>query len=262
MANTFSSYAACVPDESFIVKIIKKVIALNRWLKIGVMIICDGVALPLCLMVALLLRLGSLELTLHYGIAPHLAMTLITIIAFAKAGLYRAVIRFIDLRLLTSAGIALAVVVIAAYCGSFILNYDQLPHTAVMIYWFIAFSYVVSSRLTIRALLRSKTLPSSSTTEKLRVAIYGAGEAGAKLAAAMRNNDQYKTLCFFDDKHSLANTNVAGLRVYHTAKLGQYVQQYTIDLVILAIPSATLNGAEKSFKQYAMLVFRSKCCKT
>ncbi|MES2208459.1 MAG: nucleoside-diphosphate sugar epimerase/dehydratase [Pseudomonadota bacterium] len=238
MTNTFSTYAACSHEESFIGKAIKKIIALHRWLKIGVMVVGDGVALPLCFMIALLLRRGSWDLALDYGFMPHIAMTIITILAFAHAGLYRAVIRYIDIKLLASAGIALAVVVFAAFCGSFMLNYEKLPHTAVMIYWFIAFSYVVSSRLTIRALLRSKITPSTGP-KKTCVAIYGAGEAGAKLAAAMRNSDEYRALCFFDDKHTLANTNVAGLRVYHTNLLSQHVHKLKIHLIILAIPSAT-----------------------
>jgi FlaA1/EpsC-like NDP-sugar epimerase len=70
-------------------------------------------------------------------------------------------------------------------------------------------------------------------------AIYGAGEAGAQLAVAMRVSGKYRAVCFFDDKPSLNNQNVAGLKVFHTSRLTEIAQQVGIDLVVLAIPSAT-----------------------
>jgi FlaA1/EpsC-like NDP-sugar epimerase len=215
----------------------ENLILLNRWMKVTLMLVGDLVALPLCFLIAMLLRMGAFEPVVHYGIVPYMAIAVITIAVFSGTGLYRAVIRFIDQRLLAAAGIGLAMVVVAVCSLSFSFNELELPRSAVMIYWFIAFSYVVSSRLTVRTFLRHNS--GKICQKKNRVAIYGAGEAGAQLASAMRFGNEYQAVCFLDDKASLSYQNVAGLTVFHSSRLNQLVHQLNIGLVVLAIPSAT-----------------------
>lgn len=219
------------------IRLSEKIISMNRWVKVALMLAADCIALPLCFLVALMLRLGDFESAVRYGFAPHIILTLITIPVFTKAGLYRAVIRFIDQRLLRTAGVGLILVVVAAYSISFFWNDQRLPRSALTIYWFIAFSYVVTSRLTIRNLLRRNVRKINQN--KKHVAIYGAGETGVQLAQAMRISDKYVALCFFDDLRSLNDKNVAGLRVFHTSRLVEVAEQLDIHLIVLAIPSAT-----------------------
>ncbi|WP_242489802.1 polysaccharide biosynthesis protein [Noviherbaspirillum cavernae] len=210
---------------------------MNRWSKIAIMLTADLVALPLCFLIAMMLRLGDFDSTTRYGNAAYVFVALITILVFAMSGLYRAVIRFIDQSLLRTTGIGLGLAVVGAYTISFFLNDQRLPRSALMIYWFIAFSYVVVSRLTIRSFLRNNA--GGRRQQKNLVAIYGAGEAGAQLAQAMRVGDKYRAICFFDDKLSLRNQNVAGLKVFHSSRLAEIGQQLGINLVVLAIPAAT-----------------------
>lgn len=211
---------------------------MNRFVKIGLMLAADAVWLPLCFMIAMLLRIGDLQYTMHYGVAPYLLITLITLPVFAMTGLYGAVIRFIDQRLLTATGIGLAIVIGTTYSLSSFFDYKGLPHSALMIYWFIAFSYVVTSRLLARAILRNTNGGQRRETERL-VAIYGAGEAGVKLALAMRVSGKYRPVCFFDDDRDLNNRNVAGLKVFHSDRLIATVNHRHIGLIVIAIPSAT-----------------------
>jgi FlaA1/EpsC-like NDP-sugar epimerase len=212
-------------------------VSMDRRLKVSLMIATDFVAMPLCFLIALLLRLGDFEPAKNYGIAPLLVVGAVTIFVFTMSGLYRAVIRFIDKHLLRSTGIGLGLAVVTAYGISFLVNEQRLPRSALMIYWFIAFSYVVISRLTIRTFLRSNA--DVHRPHRKLVGIYGAGEAGAQLALAMRVSGRYRAVCFFDDKPSLNNQNVAGLKVFHTSRLAEMAQQMDIQLVVLAIPSAT-----------------------
>jgi FlaA1/EpsC-like NDP-sugar epimerase len=215
-------------------------ISMNRWSMIAVMVVTDLIAMPICFLIAMLLRLGDFQSAWNYGnygIAPYIVVGLITTAVFAASGLYTAVIRFIDKHLLRSAGIGLGLAVVCAYGISFFLNDRRLPRSALMIYWFIAFSYIVTSRLVIRGFLRGNA--DEHRPHKKLVAIYGAGEEGARLAMAMRVSGKYRALCFFDDKPSLNNQNVAGLKVFHTSRMAEITQQLGIGLVVLAIPSAT-----------------------
>jgi FlaA1/EpsC-like NDP-sugar epimerase len=208
-------------------------VSLHRATKIALMVGIDLVALPLCFLVAMLLRGGDLKLAAHYGAASYLIIALVTIAAFSMSDLYRAVIRFIDGRLLSATGLALGIAVLCAYVVLFAINDAVFPRSALAIYWFIVFSYVVTSRIGMRNFLRNhgtRRAPSDA------VAIYGAGEAGARLAQTMRNSDEYRPVCFFDDKRALNDRTIAGLRVFQTARLADLVAAHGIRTVVIAVP--------------------------
>lgn len=181
----------------------------------------------------MLLRGGDLKLATHYGPASYVLVAVVTIAALSVSDLYRAVIRFIDQRLLSVTGMALAVAVLCAYVVLFAINDEMFPRSALAIYWFIVFSYVVTSRIGMRNFLRNNTARRRPASDA--VAIYGAGEAGAQLAQAMRNSDEYRPVCFFDDKHVLNDRTIAGLRVFHTDRLVELVSAHGIRTVVIAI---------------------------
>ena len=210
---------------------------MNRTMKIALMVGVDLLALPLCFLVAMFLRVGDLKLALHYGAASYLVVALLTIAAFSMSDLYRAVIRFIDQRLLTATGLALGVAVLCEYFVLLLLNDEKFPRSALAIYWFIVFSYVVTSRITVRNFLRNHI--SQRPLDDHAVAIYGAGEAGAQLAFTMRTSNEYRPVCFFDEKHVLNDRTIAGLRVFHTDRLVEMVNSMCIRSVIIAIPSVS-----------------------
>jgi FlaA1/EpsC-like NDP-sugar epimerase len=212
-------------------------VSLHRRTKIAMMVTADLVALPFCFLVAMLLRGGDLKLASHFGPASYVLVAVVTIAAFSISDLYRAVIRFIDQRLLSVTGLALAVAILCAYIVMFAINEERFPRSALAIYWFIVFSYVVASRVGMRNFLRNQNATQRCAAEV--VAIYGASEAGARLAQAMRNSDEYRPVCFFDDKHALSERNVAGLRVFHTDRLAERVQAMSIRSIVLALPSVS-----------------------
>ena len=206
---------------------------MHRTGKIALMVAIDLVALPLCFLIAMLLRFGDMKLIANYGAASYIIVTLVTIAALSMSDLYRAVIRFIDGRLLSATGFALGIAVLCAYVVLFAINDAMFPRSALAIYWFIVFSYVVTSRIGMRNFLRSHSArrPTSDA-----VAIYGAGEAGAKLAQTMRNSDEYRPVCFFDDKRALNDRTIAGLRVFATDRLADLVAAHGIRTVVIAVP--------------------------
>jgi hypothetical protein len=60
----------------------------------------------------------------------------------------------------------------------FAINEERFPRSALTIYWFIVFSYVVASRIGMRNFLRKQSANQYCAAEV--VAIYGASEAGAR----------------------------------------------------------------------------------
>ncbi|EON19582.1 UDP-N-acetylglucosamine 4,6-dehydratase [Cupriavidus sp. GA3-3] len=214
-------------------------IALPRRRKVALMIAADLLALPLCFAFALFLRAGNFELLAQYGITPPLIIAACTIPVFSLSGLYRTVVRYFDLKVLWTTGTSLAGIVGLTYALSFLMHLDRLPRTGLLIYWFIAFSYVVISRFVARALLTRtrQSLQARNERASLRVGIFGAGEAGFQLAIAMRASLGHKAVCFFDDDFALEGKVVADLPVHHSNHVRKEIQRHAINEVVLAVPS-------------------------
>ena len=213
-----------------------RMVSMNRTAKIALMVAVDLLALPFCILIALLLRVGDLSLAMHYGPLSYFLVAVVTIAAFSMSDLYRAVIRFIDQRMLAVTGLTLGVAVVCVYVVLFAINDEKFPRSVLAIYWFIVFSYVAASRITMRNFLRNQLTrkPAGDT-----VAIYGAGEPGAHLASTMRSGSEYRPVCFFDEKRVLNERTIAGLRVFHTDRLVEMVSALNIRSVVIAIPSVS-----------------------
>ncbi|MDH2239842.1 polysaccharide biosynthesis protein [Pigmentiphaga sp. GD03639] len=211
-------------------------LSFSRPQKIAVMVIADAIALPASLIAAFYLRLGDAIILQKYGISAPVIMALAAIPVFYFCGLYRTVVRYMDISMLRSTGIGLAIIAIGTYAGCLLFDLPTPPRSSLLIYWFIAFSYVVISRFGARNLLRT---PLRKHLKAPRVAVYGAGEAGFQLVNAMRTSHAYAPICFFDDDTRLANKHVAGLRVYPLSRLDEVLHKHEIQQIVLAIPSAS-----------------------
>lgn len=229
------------PNQALISQFCTRMVSLHRTAKIALMVTVDLIALPFCFLIAMLLRGGDLKLASHFGPASYVLVAVVTIAAFSVSDLYRAVIRFIDQRLLSVTGIALAVAILCAYAVTFAIKEQTFPRSALAIYWFIVFSYVIASRIGMRNFMRNflRAQDAARRCPTETVAIYGAGEAGAKLAQAMRNSEEYRPVCFFDDKHALNERNIGGLRVFNTERLVDIVAAMHIRSIVIAIPSVS-----------------------
>ena len=190
----------------------RRLAELSPQTKLLAMVGADALVLPLCMLAAVAFRLGTLEGALLTAPTSQASIALLTLPALAATGLYRAVERYIDLRLLVASSVALAAVVLLMFALAMAFQIRVIPRSALLIFWFVAFAYVVTSRFVARALLRRGLRYKDRV--RINTAIYGAGQAGVQLAQAMQFSPQYKAVCFLDDKHRLLNKTVAGLHVY------------------------------------------------
>jgi len=219
--------------------LISRLINLPRRQKLALMVAADMLALPLCFVLALVLRKGNFDLVQQYGALPPLLTAALTLPVFYLSGLYRSVVRYMDLKVLWVTGVSLAALLLSTYCLSFLIRNEALPRTGLSIYWFIAFAYVVASRLLARSTLRLRPPGSDTDSPTKRIAIFGAGEAGFQLAIAMRASSDFTPVCFFDHDASLNNKIVAGLKVHFADTLAEQIERRCVDEVVLALPSAS-----------------------
>ncbi len=207
----------------------------SRFQKQIVAILADMFFLPLAFCVAIWLRYDSLSgetfrpYLLLIAVAP-----LISIPIFIRLGLYRAVIRFIDHKIIyvVVAGVSFSVVILVAIAG-FTHFMTGLSRGVFGIYWAGAIMYVASSRFVVRGYITHLI----GHADGVRVAIYGAGAAGNQLAVALKSSRDYRPIAFIDDNKELHGATIAGVRVYGPHALPGLVADKLVRQVLLAMPS-------------------------
>lgn len=230
---------------------VEAILALPRETKRLIMATADAVAIPLALWVALALKFDRLDLALDRTLAYFVVASASALFFFSVFGLYRSVIRFLGPKAMVTviAGVSLSVLVLAVF-DRFIAS-RQIPLSAFGIYWALALPYVGGSRFVARSLFRRASGVNGGPVA--RVAIYGAGDAGARLCSVLLGGPDFRPVAFIDDKKSLQGSNINGIRVYGPESLADLVRQRRITRILLAMPSAPRRRRREILTQLAPL---------
>jgi FlaA1/EpsC-like NDP-sugar epimerase len=209
---------------------------MSPWAKVAVMVGADVLVLPALMFLAYLVRSGSMSAAFTEASGFVWGVPLLAVPLLAGAGLYRTVVRYIEVGVIASSGSVLAVLCLSAYALSVVMPGSHPQRGALLIFWFMAFAWVVSSRLLARSFLRRG---GARGRQHARVAIFGAGEAGMQLAQAMRYSREYQAVCFLDDDPQRQRRTVGGLKVHAPQELKSLIFARQLGLVVVAAPSAT-----------------------
>lgn len=206
---------------------------LPRHYKRLIMVASDFVFLLLALFLAHCISQGTFLPHIMKSWWLFLAAPVITIPIFIRLGLYLAVVRYIEWRaeLIIFKAVTLSTLVLFAVGR---LGGDWHA-SRMLVYWLLSLLFIGGSRLVVRTYYQSLF---SRHCKKQRVAIYGAGGAGAHLAKSIGVGNQYHVIAFFDDNPELHDSSVGGITIYNPARLPELIQDLDITLVLLAIPSA------------------------
>lgn len=197
--------------------------------------VTDTVFLPLAFYLAIYLRFDGTNVALvHQYLILMLWAPLVSLPIFIKLGLYRAVVRYIDHKIvyIVVGGVTLSVVGLAALAA--MIHFQGLSRGVFGIYWVSAIVYVLTSRFAARGYLLH-----AGSKDALRVAIYGAGMAGTQLAAALRSGKEYVPVAYIDDNPDLHGATLGGIKVFSADDLAGLIKKRAIEGVLLAMPSQT-----------------------
>ncbi len=164
---------------------------------------------------------------------PLVAVVCVSIPIFARCGLYRAVIRFLGHRAVFAVSVAILISAVLLTALGRWMEVPGLEFRTVVIYSALALVYVGGSRVLVRYYLLTRYLQPTLS----RVAIYGAGDAGARLSAALMATRAFDPVAFIDDNRAMYGTSVNGIRVHSPEKLPMLINELEIDRVLLALPS-------------------------
>lgn len=167
-------------------------------------------------------------------------LTVIQVTCYFYFKTYRGLWRFFSLndviRILKASLTATTIAIPVLYLTSIL---HELPRSIFPLYCVILTAFLCSARL-LRRIYWDRRARGSQTTEIKRVLIVGAGMAGEGLVRDLKRSNQYKPIGFIDDNLSKKGLEVHGVPVLGTtSQITMRVQEYAIDLIFIAIPSAS-----------------------
>ena len=199
----------------------RKILGIKREYKVLVLILNDLTFLLVALALSyyLLSDVSNVETKLSYY---SFSVCISGILVFYLSGIYRIVLRFINLSSIVQVFKAVSVysLISSIYL---ILIIPEKPFQLALLNWFISVLSILFSRLFFSYLL-SDILSSS------KVLIYGAGSAGIQLANALKYSRELKPVAFIDEEKDLQGTLVAGLKVHPHSELKKVIEKKSINI--------------------------------
>ena len=206
-------------------------IPLPRWQKRVISVATDFVSLILISLIAVWLRLGTIDLPHQFALAivilPFLALPV-----FIRLGLYRAVVRYITHRFIFTVFTAVSLSFLIWSTAILMLDLAY-PRSALIIAWLMAILYITGSRLIIRWFLLRLNGESDQSDS---IVIFGAGDAGRQLMHALSGIAHKKVVAFIDDDKSLYQQKIGAIKVYQRAGLQELINRFQVKEILLATP--------------------------
>ena len=237
-----------------------KISNLSRLSKKLIMVFTDSILLVFILWASYSIRLDLWYFPNDDTIRLILIAPIIGIPIFSIFGLYKSVIRHIDIK--SSGHLFFAVTLYALIWGlfTFLIQTDFarergffieiFPRSVLIINWLVGLIVIVGIRIfayfifsgQIKFSFFNKELKrnlDNFETNKSRVLIYGAGSAGAQLASALFNTNQLYPVGFIDDNTELQGNSISGLKVSPVNDIEDLIVEHKVDEVLIAIPNAS-----------------------
>ena len=178
-----------------------------------------------------------------------LFLNIITTIFYIVVGQYSAITKYLGLKILYKSCIRNLIVAITF--SIFVktnINYFSINtnfYKFLILFWILLTSSMVLFRITLKEILiKIYSIQNKiNNNSKTNIAIYGAGEAGAQLAAALKFSNKYAIKTFLDDNRNLWGRSIEGIKINSHKILSD--ETYQINEVLLAIPSLSKSSYKK-----------------
>ena len=237
-----------------------KISNLSRLSKKLIMVFTDSILLVFILWASYSIRLDIWYFPNDDTIRLILIAPIIGIPIFSIFGLYKSVIRHIDIKSLSHLFFAVTLYALIWGLFTFLIQTDFarergffieiFPRSVLIINWLVGLIVIVGIRIfaylifsgQIKFSFFNKELKrnlDNFDTNKSRVLIYGAGSAGAQLASALFNTNQLHPVGFIDDNTELQGNSISGLKVSPVNDIEDLIIEHKVDEVLIAIPSAS-----------------------
>ena len=227
----------------FLSKLVSPTLAMPRLVKRFIAIMLDVSLCILTVWLAYYLRLGEfISFTGQSGLSKgavlaSLSSIGISIPIFIFSGLYRAIFRYSGWPALLAVARAIGIYS-SLYVTLFtIIGAPDVPRTIGIIQPILLLLFVGSSRAFVRIWLGKQYVSILKRSERSKVLVYGAGNNGRQLVAALANSHEMQIIGFLDDDDRLQGHTLNGLPVYDPDHLVSLVASLSVDNILLALPN-------------------------
>ncbi len=221
--------------------LIMPVLSLPRFIKRTIVLVLDSALSVFSVLVAFYLRTGEwIPISGVVGWDPSLAILaalLIGLPIFIASGLYREIFRHSGARALVAllkAMLLYASIFIALFT---VYGVPGVPRTIGIIQPIVLLIMIGASRAIASYWLSNAYRTQLKIALVPKVLIYGAGEAGRQLAAALSHSYTMRVVGFLDDDPSQHGGIIDGNRIYDPSDLDDVVIRKGVAKVLLAMPS-------------------------
>lgn len=207
----------------------------------GILIITDIILVNIAIYMALLLRFDG-KIVLEYKdmyYSTFVVLTLIKIVVYGVLGLYSSLWRYASIDELIQVFFATAIETALCYLYGEFFGV-RLPRSVYIMSWFITFIFIGGSRLSYRILRRLNNFVRNDKTDKARVMVIGAGEAGSMVIKELQKHDELNGIpvAIIDDDIHKQKSNIHGIPVLGgRGKIKEISSKHGIDEIIIALPS-------------------------
>ncbi len=213
---------------------LQRIFSLPRNQKRLVSLTIDSLFLICAFWSALLVRLDDISVLSNSTFWTVILVVMpISLVAFAKLGLYRAVLRYMGLQALVAILVGITVSTISLVLVSFYAE-ANIPRTVPLIYAAFSLVFIGGSRTIVRSIVGSGMKRSGEA-----VIIYGAGVSGRQLLTSLVQSHEYYPFAFVDDDVCLHGTVIQGVHVHSPSIIRKLIKQKSATKVLLAMPSAS-----------------------
>ena len=212
-------------------------LALPRRAKRAVALAVDVSLCILTVWLAFYLRLGEFVTLSGAPIWAVAASLYLALPIFVVSGLYRAIFRYSGLPAMVSVARAMFVYGLLYAAIFTAIGVPGVPRTVGLIQPLLLLVFVGSSRAFARVWLGGLYQSQLIKATLPQALIYGAGNAGRQLAAAMANSHEMRVVGFLDDDDRLHGHVLNGLPIYSPAELAELLGEISVTDVLLALPS-------------------------
>lgn len=160
----------------------------------------------------------------------------LTLLAFTRLGLYRAVIRFAAEKTLRAVFIGVTISAVAlAFTSQAVAVF--VPRSVPGIYLALLMVAIGGSRVIMRLIYLNEM-----EGEREPVLIYGTGETGRQILLALEQSRNYRAGLIADDNPQLQNTEIAGVEVVSLEVASTLAKKTGIKTALLALPQSSLQS--------------------